>query len=40
MPAAWHPLRWRDWCVTEDDKHLLGIGVCEKNCGSSDHLIS
>ena len=20
MPIAWHPLRWWDWCVPEDEK--------------------
>ena len=20
MPTAWHPSRWWDWCVTEDEK--------------------
>ena len=20
MPVAWHPNRWRDWCVSEDEK--------------------
>ena len=20
MPIAWHPSRWWDWCVPEDDK--------------------
>ena len=20
MPAAWHPNRWWDWCVPEDEK--------------------
>ena len=20
MPIAWHPSRWRDWCVPEDEK--------------------
>ena len=20
MPIAWHPSRWWDWCVTEDEK--------------------
>ena len=21
MPIAWHPNRWRDWCVSEDEKN-------------------
>ena len=20
MPVAWHPSRWWDWCVSEDEK--------------------
>ena len=20
MPVAWHPSRWWDWCMTEDEK--------------------
>ena len=20
LPIAWHPLRWWDWCVPEDEK--------------------
>ena len=20
MPAAWHPTRWWDWCMPEDNK--------------------
>ena len=20
LPTAWHPSRWRDWCVSEDEK--------------------
>ena len=20
MPTAWHPSKWWDWCVTEDEK--------------------
>ena len=20
MPVAWHPNRWWDWCLSEDDK--------------------
>ena len=20
MPIAWHPSRWQDWCVSEDEK--------------------
>ena len=20
MPVAWHPKRWWDWCVSEDEK--------------------
>ena len=22
MPVAWHPNRWQDWCVSEDEKKL------------------
>ena len=25
MPAAWHPDRWWNWCVTEDEKKELEI---------------
>ena len=21
MPIAWHPSRWRNWCVSEDEKN-------------------
>ena len=28
MRIAWHPSRWWDWCVPEDEKKL-------KNCGSN-----
>ena len=27
MPIAWHPPRYRDWCVPEDEKQEI------KNCG-------
>ena len=20
MPVAWHPTRWWDWCISEDDE--------------------
>ena len=23
MPAAWHPTRWCDWCLPEDNKQSL-----------------
>ena len=29
MPIAWHPSRWYDWCVSEDEKKR------QKNCGSN-----
>ena len=29
MPIAWHPSRWWDWCVPEDEKNR------QKNCGSN-----
>ena len=25
MPVAWHPDRWWNWCVTEDEKKELEI---------------
>ena len=25
MPAAWHPDRWQNWCVPEDEKKELEI---------------
>ena len=28
MPIAWHPSRWWNWCVPEDEKKR------QKNCGS------
>ena len=27
MPIAWHPTRWWDWCVPEDQNKR------QKNCG-------
>ena len=23
LPIAWHPSRWWDWCVSEDEKRWL-----------------
>ena len=31
---AWHPLRWWDWCMSENEKKRL------KNCGSNKELFS
>ena len=31
LPIAWHPDRWRDWCIPEDEKNMeLKDGVNEK----------
>ena len=31
MRIAWHPLRWWDWCMSEDKNR-------QKNCGSNSEL--
>ena len=30
MPITWHPSRWWDWCVPNDEKKKR-----QKNCGSN-----
>ena len=30
MPAAWHPNRWWEWCVTEDEKKEIHPIFIEK----------
>ena len=32
MPIAWHPLRYWDWCMSEDEKKR------QKNCGHKHRL--
>ena len=30
MPAAWHPTRWWDWCMPEDEKKGIKLIFIDK----------
>ena len=30
MPVSWHPNRWKDWCMSEDDKKEIDPIFIEK----------
>ena len=30
MPVTWHPNRWWDWCVSEDEKKEMDPKFIEK----------
>ena len=30
MPIVWHPVRWWDWCVSEDEKKEINPILIEE----------
>ena len=30
MPVGWHPKRWQDWCLLEDEKKAIELIFADK----------
>ena len=37
MPIAWHPKRWWNFCMSEDEKEEIDTIFIEKSVGSIQH---